>query len=417
MVTTVGTEHSGAPIGPPRPYADVRVVDLSQGFAGPYAATLLADQGADVVKVEPPSGDWSRNIGTRHEGNTAFGITSNIAKRSIRVDARTAGGRDVIERLVAGADVVLQNYLPTAACRLGLDFESLRAVNHRLVYVSITGFGTEGPAVGRPATDMILQGWSGLARLGPDAEGRPRPLGFTVVDVAAGIYAAQRIGGALFEQARLGRGARIEISLLQAALALQGAALLDRALARYSGASSDGATRLAVPYGVYAAADADMMLSCINDRMWAGIREVLELDDILGDQGFETVEERLARGPEIDSAVTAILPKRTVAEWVESLSERGVLCGPVLTYDEVLSDPTITASRAFRQLRRRSGSVPFARFPGATLAGKPEVYSPDAGEHTEEVLHEIGFSDQRVRELLAAGDVYGVLTDARSEDR
>lgn len=377
----------------PGAYAGIRVVDLSQGFAGPYAAALLADQGADVVKVEPPNGDWARNIGARHGDNTSFGMVPNIGKRSIRVDAHTEDGREVLNRLARGADVLVQNYRPEAARRLGMDAETLRAADPRLVHVTISGFGRTGPAAGRPATDTILQGWSGLARLGADADGRPRPLGFSVIDVAAGIYAAQRIGAALYEQARWDRGGEIEVSLLESAVALQGAPLLDSALAHLAGGPAGGPSRLAVPLGIYPTADGEMMLSCVNDRMFAGIREVLGLDATLGADGLDTAERRFARADEIDDAVTAALRGRTSQEWIALLSERGVLCGPVHAYPDVLRDPAVRAAGVFRAMTGPDGTVDIARFPGSPDRTEGPVRPPECGEHTEEILRELGLRD------------------------
>lgn len=382
------------------PYSDVTVIDLSQGFAGPYASALLAAQGATVVKVEPPNGDWSRHIGARQGDNTAFGTVANLGKRSIRVDATVSQGREVIGRLVDGADVVVQNYRPDVATRLGLDAASLRSADPRLVTVRITGFGASSSAADLPATDMILQGWTGLARLGRASDEAARPLAFTVVDVAAGVYTAQRIGSALYAQARHGRGCEVEVSLLQAALALQGPPLLDQAFIDADGREGEGQRRLAAPSGVFAAADGELMLSCINDRMFDTICDALDLHEHLDITRLGSASERLAHAHDIDTAIARILAQRPAQEWIDRLAPQGILCGPVHSYRDVLASPVVREANVLTELRAAAGPVPVVALPGSSPDAGP-VQAPGSGEHSEPILRELGYADTEVAALIA----------------
>jgi len=387
-------------------YKGLRVLDVAQGFAGPYCGSLLAAQGADVVKVEPPGGDWARRTGRQIGNNTAFGLVPNLNKRGVCIDATTKAGRDVLRRLALAADVVIQNFRPGVPERLGIGERQLRPAAPDLVYVSISGFGEDGPWAGRPATDTILQGFAGLMTLNRDSAGTPRRVDFSLIDVAAGVYAAQRAGAALYRRATGGGGAHIRLSLLEVATALQAAPLLDQALVEAGAGGSQ--QPLGVPLGMFATADGYVNLSCISDRMFAGICRAIGRIDWLEDPRFAAAKGRLAHAAEITAGVVAALRVQPTASWVEAFAREDVLCGPVQDHAALLSDPQARAARLFGRLSLPglSATVPVACLPGEVRDDTSFHRVPELGEHTTEVLREHGYTGNEIAELAATGAIY-----------
>jgi crotonobetainyl-CoA:carnitine CoA-transferase CaiB-like acyl-CoA transferase len=185
-----------------RPYEGLRVLDVSQGFAGPYAAGLMSLYGASVTKVEPPGGDWIRGIGTAFDGQTALGAVANRGKRSIAIDLKTDGGRDLVHRMAKDADVFVESFRPGVAKRLGIAYDDIRALNPRILYLSVSGYGQDGPGAGRPATDMVIQANSGFMSVNKSMDGVPVKSGVLIADTATGIYAFQALAAALFARER-----------------------------------------------------------------------------------------------------------------------------------------------------------------------------------------------------------------------
>ena len=226
-------------------YAGLRVLDLGQGVAAPYCAMLLAMNGAEIVKIEPLDGDWSRGLGTRYGDQTAMSAHYNRGKRSLALDLRAAAARDVAVALASRADIVIEGFRPGVAARLGLGYEELRARNPRLLYLSVSGFGQEGPYAAVPCTDSVAQAFSGLMSVNLGNDGAPHRVGAIIIDTLTGLYAAQALGVALYARERFGRGQRLEVSLAQCAAAILGHKLAEHVL-------EGGAPRqLNVPTGAY----------------------------------------------------------------------------------------------------------------------------------------------------------------------
>ncbi|MBX9701071.1 MAG: CoA transferase [Acetobacteraceae bacterium] len=388
-----------------KPFAGLRVLDASQGFAGPSCAAMLAAQGADVVKVEPPGGDWARHIGRRHGDNTAFGLVPNIGKRGICLDAARPAGRALLRRLALAADVVVHNFREAAAERLGIGATQLRAESPAMVHLTITGFGVEGDWAGRAATDTILQGFTGLMTLVGGEGQPPRRVDFSLIDVVAGVHGAQRISAALFRRAQGDGGATLSISLLEVATALQAAPLLDRAVADATGEPCTPPP-LGVPLGVFATADGHINLSCIGDRMFAAIARVLGQDEWLEDPSLATAALRLARAGDISATTQRIIGRKPTAHWVEAFTAADVLCGPIQDHGALLRDRQARAVRLFEVLALPALGieVPVARPPGGPPRGIA-LRAPALGEHTRAVLAEAGLAPEEIAGLLADGTV------------
>src|SRR5262245_50233939 len=274
-------------------YAGLRVVDLSQGVAGPHCGMLFALNGADVVKVEPPDGDWGRSIGRRHGDFSAYSVAFNRGKRSLAVDLKRPEGRDVVAALVARADVVVENNRPGVMARFGLDYESVRRGNRGVVYVSVTGCGPVGPNRDLPATDSILQAFSGLMSANRDSAGMPQRIGVLVIDVVTGLYAYQAVATALYRRATRGGGRHVQVSLMDAIGAVQAGKMIEHAL---EGGREQPA---GVPVATFEAADGYMNINARRDPHFAGLCRQLGLDDLAGDPRYAAAAGRLAHEAEL----------------------------------------------------------------------------------------------------------------------
>jgi crotonobetainyl-CoA:carnitine CoA-transferase CaiB-like acyl-CoA transferase len=376
-------------------YAGLRVLDVSQGFAGPYCGAILARSGASVIKVEPPAGDWARKIGGAIEGHTAFSMLPNIGKRAICLDGANADGRAILARLAKGVDVVIQNFRPGVVERMGIADAQLRAANPNLVYVSILGFGP-GPYAKRPATDAIVQGFTGMMTMNKDARGAPRRIGMLAIDTAAGVYAAQQVGAALYSRLA-GRGGRhVKISLIEVAAAFQAMPILDDAMHR-----DRPSPPLSVPIGTFATADGHINLSCVSNAMFHGICRAIGRKDWITDPRFATEAGRLEFAAQITGAVSTALTDGQSADWIEEFERHDVLCGPVQNYASFLDDPHVRQSDFVATLAGGAfEGLPLMQLPGTGSSGSSALASAAVGEHTREILEECGYLAEEIDRLI-----------------
>lgn len=381
------------------PYSGLRVLDLSQGIAGPYCAMILLENGAQVVKVEPPTGDWSRGIGQAVDGMSALSIAYNQGKRSICIDASRDEGRELIRRLALQSDVVIESFRPGVMERLGLSYAELSRERPDLVYVSVTAFGREGPYSGRPGSDSTLQAMSGLMQANRDACQVPRKVGILLVDIATGIYAAQATGAALYRLKAHGVGQHLDLSLLDTAAALQSGAIVDEAL-------SEGrvAQPHSVPAGTFATRDGHINVTSLHDRMFIGLCQAIKQGQWAADPRFATAALRFQHAEEINAALQRIFGQESTAYWVQTLNQHGVVCGKVSGYADFLEDPQVRYRGLFQPGRQGDVSVPMARLPGTApaQAAKP---SPRRGEHTRDILAGLGLGRPQQQKLHDAGIV------------
>jgi crotonobetainyl-CoA:carnitine CoA-transferase CaiB-like acyl-CoA transferase len=384
----------------PLPYEGLAVVDMSMGVAGPGCGAMLGLNGARVIKIEPPDGDWIRVMGGGRDGLTANAIVGNLGKRSICVDARKPGGRALILELAAKADVVIENFRPGVMRKLGLDYESLAAANPGLVYVSITGFGESGPWAQKAGTDSVLQAYTGMTMLNKEDSGRPKRLGMLVPDTISALYAAQCVGAALFGRTRGGGGRHIEISLAECCAAFQSAPMVDEALFadRYK-------PPVAVPAGVFGTVDGFVTLLTLRQDMWERLCTALGREAWLEDPRFATNELRGEHAAEINRLVADVLVTRGSKEWIAILEKNDVLCAEVQGYAQFREHPQMRHMGYFGRLEQAPyGTLEAPYLPG-TGRGAPLPPAPLAGEHTREILAEMGRSPHEIEALEAAGIV------------
>lgn len=383
----------------PPPLEGIKVVDFSRVFAGPLCTMTLADMGADVVKVESRDGDEARQFGPPWLGGEGMNFLAvNRNKRSIVLDLKDEGGRAAAQRLCAEADVVVENFRPGVAERLGIDAKSLRERNRSLVHCSIAGFGRKGPHRDRPALDLILQAASGVmfrqGRGGP-----PTGIILTIADCFAAQIAVQGILGALIARGRDGTGQRVEVSLFEAMLAAQNYRMISAAGERIElPASVDVA-----PYGAFEAADGWLIIAVVTDRSWRALCEALSLGDLAGDARFAGNAGRAEHQQELMDRVGAAVRDERVADLLERLDRAGVPCGPVHHEEDLFFDEDVLANETLVELEHpAAGTVWQYGLPFALSRTPLEIRraAPLLGQHTAEVLTEAGYDRDEVEALF-----------------
>jgi crotonobetainyl-CoA:carnitine CoA-transferase CaiB-like acyl-CoA transferase len=388
----------------------ITVVDMTEGVAGPYASMLLGDMGADVIKVERPDGDWGRTTGRGRiapAGGAQF-IAINRNKRNVGLDAGTSGGREIIERLVARADVLVSNYRVGVMARLGLEAAHCRAINPDLIYCTISGFGQDGPYARTPASDTILQAVSGIMSLVGEADGPPLRVGFPLVDMTAANHAVQAVLLALYGRLKGSRGAVIDVSLMSAALALMTAAFTDHAATGRLPQRQGNQNASLAPAGAFKVAGGRwIVISVLRDEHWQKLCAALDLAHLADDVRFGSNELRVRNRAEFDRVLAPMLASNSSEYWLERLRAADILCGPVNSLADVMADPALMAALPLVDpLVPGVSSVigaPF-RYDGAVLSAQRPP--PERGQHTREVLAGLGFSEDEIGRFLREGAAF-----------
>jgi crotonobetainyl-CoA:carnitine CoA-transferase CaiB-like acyl-CoA transferase len=408
-----------APPARPGPLHGLRVVDASTVLAGPYATMILADLGADVVKVEPPEGDATRTWGPPWVGDDALGtrtaayfLAINRNKRSIRLDLKQADGAAVLRRLLTDADVFVENLRPGSLERLGFDDAHLRGLAPRLVHLAISGYGPSGPAATRPGYDFVIQATSGLMSITGDADadgGHPTKVGVAISDLVTGLYAVIGILAGVVERDRgSGSGQRIDATLLGSTLAIlanqaQNAFVTGRAPTRRGNAHPN-----IVPYETFATADGELAVAVGSERQWARLCAALGSSDLAGDARFATNGDRVEHYDELRPILVARFATRTSAAWLADLTTAEIPCGAIADVLSAFESPE-AAALGMRQtvehpalgvLRQAGIPLAFERTPGAIHDAPPLL-----GEHTDAILGELGYDDAAVLALRDRGVV------------
>ena len=385
-----------------------RVLDLSIAMSGPFAAMRLGDLGADVIKVEPVTGEWQRHVaagGARgHRVNVSF-LSLNRNKRSLAVNLKDAEGRGLVHELAKNADVFLQNYRPGVAARLGVDYETVRDINPRIVYISISGYGETGPYASWPGQDLILQGMSGAMFSAGRRADPPQPSPMYVVDAVTAYVAFEAALDGLLHRERTGEGQLVEVNMLDAILTLQ---MQEMSVFTVGGLAQQRTSQphahcfIRAPYGAFATAEGYLILAFpplarLGELL--AIPELTQMDDEMDGH---------ARRDEIHRLVARRLLDRPASEWLALFAEHDIWAGPVYSYQDVMNDPQVRHNGALVTYRHPTEgevttpgfAIRFAKSPSSVRRG-----APLAGEQTREILAELGLNSRQVDDLLAAGVV------------
>ncbi|CAN1561799.1 CaiB Predicted acyl-CoA transferases/carnitine dehydratase [Paracoccaceae bacterium] len=373
------------------PLDGIRVIELARILAGPWAGQTLADLGADVIKVEAPEGDDTRRWGppfieAEGEKTAAYFHATNRGKRSITCDFRTAEGQEVVRRLVADADVVIENFKVGGLAKYGLDWESLRKVNPRLIYCSITGFGQDGPYAHRAGYDFIIQGMSGLMSVTGPADGQPQKVGVAVTDIFTGVYAATAILAALVQRGRTGEGQQIDMALLDVATSVMANQAMNYlASGKVPGLMGNAHPNLA-PYAVFDCKDGWLILATGNDGQFQRLCRILRLDDMIADPAYQTNADRVTNRAAMTGRITAATLLWSKADLLAACEAEGVPAGPINDMAEVFADPQVQARGMQIAPEGLAGVRSPMRFSAASLTlDRP---APRLGQHQADVLGE-----------------------------
>ena len=389
----------------------IRVLDLSRILAGPYCTMVLGDQGAEVIKVERPgTGDDTRTWGPPFAGGeSAYYLCCNRNKKSVAVDLKEPAGAELVRELAAVSDVFVENFTPGLIGRFGLDYETLREINPRLVYCSISAYGQDGPYRDRPGYDMVLSAVGGLMHITGEPEGNPCKVGVAITDVLTGVYASGAITAALLWRERSGRGQYIDCSLLDAQVSGLANIASNWLVAGKEAVRWGTAHESIIPYQVFPTRDRPIAIAVANQKLWVNFCRAVGHEEWLEDPRFESNPERVANRDAILPRVFEVMAERSCAEWMEVLVAAAIPCGPVNNMQSLFDDP---------QVRHRDmiAEVPHPTIGDLRLAGVPIKYSetpgsirrppPLLGEHTEEVLAEVlGRSAEEIEALRCQGAI------------
>ncbi|OUS92171.1 CaiB/BaiF CoA-transferase family protein [Rhodococcus sp. NCIMB 12038] len=390
------------------PLSGVRIVDLSQIGAGPYGTSLLGDLGADVVKVEPLQGDSFRYVDSAFDhGESAYFFGVNRSKRSIALDLKSREGLEVLERLVRDADVFVVAFRPDAVKRMGIDYDTLRKINDRLIYCSITAFGESGPRADQPGMDILAQALSGMMGVTGEVGGGPVKVGVPIADFVGSFFVGFGVCAALRLRDQTGVGDKISINLLDGQVAAFANYITAYDKTRVPFRPQGGGHPQLVPYQPFLGSDdKHFILAVLNDKFWNKLVPMLDEYDDFRDTSYTTNTQRIENRDELCGRLQTIFSKHPAEYWLRKLEEAGVPCGPIHRLEDALEDPQVLANQAVTELTHPeygTYKVPNNPIRFENAATGPWGYAPRLGEHTDEILGEVGYHENEIQALRDNG--------------
>ena len=387
------------------PLHGIKVIDLTRVLAGPFCTMTLADLGAEIVKIEKPgSGDDSRAFGPHLKGESAYFMSINRGKKSLTLDLKSEQGREILLKLIETADVLVENFKPGVMKKLGLDYDTLKKTNPRLIYCASSGFGQTGPYSSRPAYDLIIQGMGGLMSItGPDAS-QPTKVGSSIADIFAGVFSAIGILSALYSRTQTGSGQMVDIAMLDCMVAI-----LENAVARYTGSGVDpvpiGNRHPSIaPFTSVKTADGYINIACGNDQLWAKLCEIIGHSELIGHPHFVSNQKRCENMPELLPILDEAMRYHSSTYWLEKLEAGQVPAGPINSISKVLADPQVLARNMLVELTHPVAGL--IKMPGSPIKlsetpAEINVPAPVLGQHTDVILAELGYSGQQISDFRA----------------
>ena len=391
------------------PLGGIRVLDIAGMLAGPYGATMLGDMGADVIKVEPPYGDESRTIGPKVENDSGLYVGINRNKRGMVLDLTKPEGKDLYFRLVRTADIIVENLRPQAKAKLGIGYEETCKHNPKIIYISVSAFGQDGPYGGRPGIDPLAQALTGFMSVTGERDGKPMKAGPAIADATCANLVAFAAMVGLWTREQQGIGQQIELCLMDGLIHLQPSQVGQFFLSNYIQPRVGNASPFYAPYGTFTCKDGrDIQIASFNNKFFHNICRAIEREDLTTDPRFETIDSRLEREPELNDIVQAEFSKKDTAEMMRRLTEADVMAAPVNTLHETFADPQVQYNQMAVEVEHaRVGKIKVGgiaaklkKTPGAVRLAPPTL-----GQHTWEVLQEMGLSGEEVEQLKQKGVV------------
>jgi crotonobetainyl-CoA:carnitine CoA-transferase CaiB-like acyl-CoA transferase len=387
------------------PLTGLKVVDMTRILSGPFCTMMLADFGADVIKVEPPRGDDTRRIGIQGDCENPYFVNMNRNKRSIAVDLRTDEGKEIIRRLAKTADVVTENFRPGVMDNMGLGYAALKKINPGIIYAAVNGFGNTGPYKDRPAFDFIAQAMSGFMSVNGNEDMDPIRAGIPITDTIAGLYAAFGILAALRRREQTGQGEEVQTAMVDGMISM-----LTFASSAYFATGNlpprTGNDHMVVsPYGVFQTANGPLAVAPSTEKTWLSLCKVLDLEHLITDPKFDTNKKRIEHRKEINRIVNEKMRALPRDEWMQRFNQAGVPCGPINNLKEVFSDPQVLHQEMVLESNQPTGPVRMPGFPVKLSCAPARLRrpSPQIGEHNREILLEAGYSDAEIDRLEQAG--------------
>ena len=387
----------------------VRVIDLTRVLCGPYCSMMLADQGAEVIKIEIPAcGDDARHIGPPFvAGESAFFVSINRNKKSITLNLKSPEGLQILQGLVRKSDVVLENYRPGVAKRLGVDYDALKKLNSRLIYCSISGYGQTGPYHNQPAYNFTVQGMSGVMTMTGEPGTAPSPVGISLGDIPAGMFSAFAITSALYAREITGRGQCIDISMLDSLLAMMENPIVRHGVTGQCPQPIGRYNPSITPFGVFDTQDTPIVIAAGNDRLWKTLCEIMELGHPLTDPRFVTNALRTENRDDLHRVLEETLIKKKAHVWLRLFAQHGIPVAPVNRVDQVFDDPQVRAREMLVEVMQPlAGKMTVVGTPVKVIGDSQAEFrpAPQLGEHTDEVLTNLlGLSLANVASLRQKG--------------
>lgn len=382
----------------------IRVLDLTMGIAGPSAGMMCAQYGAEVTKVEPPSGEWGRLVGQRQGDLTPYSTVYNRGKRSLAIDLKDPEGQAIVLKIAQEADVVLESFRPGVMKRFGLDYESVRTSNPQVIYLSVTGFGDRGPMVDRPATDIVMQGFSGFMTMNKGEDGTPRRLNIPIIDITTGLYAYQAIATALLRRERGGPGQFIDCSLMKAALTLQAPRMVEYVLEGGLGIYPPWA-----PSGVVPTRDSFLAIGVMHDHHFVALCKVLGREDLPENPDYCVRARRFENRGSLMKIIREEFQKYSTEDLSARLAEVEILNTRPLDYGQLLEHPQVKEMNAVTWIRQDGyeGDMPAVHIPGtpAVDSEAAEFQAPHIGQHSTTELQSWGVEQETIDRLIKRGVV------------
>lgn len=379
------------------------VLDLSSMLAGPYCASLLGDLGAEVIKVElPGEGDAVRHVGFLVEDASTLFLSANRNKKGVTLALDRPEAREILDRMIGRADVLIENFRPDIREQYGLEYNRVCQVRQDIVYLSITAFGEDGPYRLKPGTDHVFQGLSGIMTISGEAGQGPARVGVPVADMTTALYASYGVMGALLHRQRTGEGQLICINLLDAAMCLQATHMTEYFITGKEPIPCGNDSPFAYPVGVFTSKDGYVTISVYNDKFWRSLCTALKLNALVDDPRFVTGEKRLANKEDLRAILAERFSTRSTAEWLAILEKTDVPCGPVHSYDALFADPQVVHNNLVRSLPHPDLKEVRTLGNPLRLSQTPAVehtVSPVLGQHTDSLLSALGYSDAEINEF------------------